>query len=70
MSTNIEFIYGKGVHKTQQQKDYKAVTSYTKKRSWTQNSNHFETAPFFISLHKNNIFLTKTFPSESESISR
>ena len=28
LDKNIEFVYGKGVRKTQQQKDYEAVTSY------------------------------------------
>ena len=30
LDRNIEFIYGKRVHKTQQQRDYETVTSYIK----------------------------------------
>ena len=30
LDRNIEFVYGKRVHKTQQQRDYETVTSYIK----------------------------------------
>ena len=33
LDRNIEFVYGKGVRKTQQQRDYEAVTSYIAKEN-------------------------------------
>ena len=33
LDRNIEFVYGKGVRKTQQQRDYETVTSYIAKEN-------------------------------------